>query len=149
MILQFCVCFWDSLLEASNNGGSYGRRESLAPENVQYQLFYPTEALRFPIPRTDSWDAWMEKVINFFYSSRMNLILSVISTTCESIVWLWFSWNNMMLKTYEYVSDKKARSASYWEGICHGCTNQFRSQKAYHLLYKFFIYGYAWCSQSP
>ncbi|KAF3321080.1 callose synthase 3-like protein [Carex littledalei] len=59
-----------SLLEASNNGGSYGRRESLAPKNVQYQLFYPTEALKFPIPRTDSWDAWMEKI------RRLDLLLT-------------------------------------------------------------------------
>lgn len=75
MILQFRVCFWNSLLEASNNGGSYGRKESLAPKDIQYQLFYPTEALKFPIPRTDSWDAWMEKVINIFYSSRIEYCL--------------------------------------------------------------------------
>jgi hypothetical protein len=41
-------------------------------DNQKYQLFYVAEALKFPIPRTDSWDAWMEKVI-------LNLILFVIA----------------------------------------------------------------------
>ncbi|KAJ4777890.1 Glucan synthase-like protein [Rhynchospora pubera] len=60
-----------SLLETSN-GGSYGRRETLTPiVNQKYQqLFYPAEALKFPIPKTDSWDAWTEKI------RRLNLLLT-------------------------------------------------------------------------
>ena len=51
----------DSIVE-SNHGGSYRRNEDTTTWDQEYQLFQPSEAIKFPLKVTDT-DAWLEKVV--------------------------------------------------------------------------------------
>ncbi|KAJ3682000.1 hypothetical protein LUZ60_014573 [Juncus effusus] len=55
-----------SLLDPGNGGGSYGKKDTVDRE----PLFYPPDAVRFPIKKTESWDAWIEKI------RRLSLLLT-------------------------------------------------------------------------